>query len=165
MRLWCCGSPMCKAMVLSSYLWCPPEFNPNSLAFTPQLLLFTNHPWYLYIALLPSKELLSEWTAFFLGPPSRLWLPLMSFAQASPLFNPALVPSHPTRMFELHLLLFPPPQKSHQIPRATREVSFCQSCDHLTDPQRSLLERTVKVQFPILDLDLENPWETRITDG
>lgn len=97
MSLWCCGSPVCNSRVFSSFLWCPLEFNQNFLTFAPLLLLFTNHPWYLYIALLLSKELLSESRAFFLGPPSTLPLPLISFAQASPLSNPALVPSQPTR--------------------------------------------------------------------
>lgn len=130
MSLWCGGSPMCEARVLSSFLWRPSEFNQSSLAFAPQLLLFTNRPCYLYIALLPSKELLSESTAFFLGPPSRLPRPLISFAQVSPLSSPALVPSQPTRVLELYLLLFPPPQKSHQT---QREDSFCLGCDHLTE--------------------------------
>lgn len=146
------------------FLWCLLEFNQNSLAFAPQLLLLTNQPWYLYIALLPSKELLSESPAFFLGPPSRLPLPLISFAQASPLSSPALAPSQPARMYDLHLLLFPPPQKSHQTQRASREISFCLCCDNLTSSQCSLWERTVKVLFFSLDLDLKNTWETRITD-
>lgn len=136
--------------VLSSFLWCPLEFNQNSMAFGPQLLLFTNHPWYLYIALLPSKELLTESTAFFLAPPSRLPLLLISFAQTSPPSNPALLPSQPTGVFEIHLLTFPPPQKSHVTQRATGEVSFSLVCDYLTGPQCSLLKRTVQVQFSVL---------------